>query len=115
MPAAVSSAKQAFERALEIDPRSRDAKVGIARIIAGRLDNGWIYTAVQQVEEQQDLAKAERLLFEAIESDPNQPMAYAIPGFLRRLQVRLSESRLAFQRAIDLDPNFEWANLQVGW
>jgi tetratricopeptide (TPR) repeat protein len=31
------------------------------------------------------------------------------------MQVRLIESRLAFERAINLDPNFEWANLQFGW
>jgi Tfp pilus assembly protein PilF len=55
------------------------------------------------------------LLFEAIESDPNQPMAYAILGVLRRTQSRLSESRIAFEKAITLDPNFEWANMQLGW
>jgi tetratricopeptide (TPR) repeat protein len=42
-------------------------------------------------------------------------MAYAVLGLLRRTQGRLAESRLAFERAITLDPNFEWANLQLGW
>jgi tetratricopeptide (TPR) repeat protein len=42
-------------------------------------------------------------------------MAYAVMGFLRRMQGRLTESRLAFERAITLDPNFEWANHQFGW
>ena len=64
---------------------------------------------------QQAVARAERLLFEAIESDPNQPMAYAVLGFLRRTQSRLNESRIAFEKAITLDPNFEWANMQLGW
>ena len=59
--------------------------------------------------------EAERLLFEVIESDPNQPMAYAILGLLRRTQGRLTESRIAFEKAITLDPNFEWANFQLGW
>jgi Tfp pilus assembly protein PilF len=55
------------------------------------------------------------LLFEAIESDPNQQMAYAVMGFLRRMQSRLGESRIAFEKAMALDPNFEWANMQLGW
>jgi tetratricopeptide (TPR) repeat protein len=64
---------------------------------------------------QQEIARAERLLFEAIESDSNRPMAYAILGLLRRTQSRLTESRIAFEKAITLDPNFEWANMQLGW
>jgi tetratricopeptide (TPR) repeat protein len=31
------------------------------------------------------------------------------------MQSRLNESQIAFQRAIALDPNFEWANMQLGW
>jgi adenylate cyclase len=61
------------------------------------------------------VARAEQLLFEAIESDSNQPMAYAILGVLRRMQSRLTESRIALERAVTLDPNFEWANFQLGW
>ena len=61
------------------------------------------------------MARVERLLSEAIESDPNQPMAYAVLGLLRRTQARLSESRIALEKALTLDPNFEWANMQLGW
>jgi len=31
------------------------------------------------------------------------------------MQSRLAESRIAFERAITLDPNFEWAHMQFGW
>jgi hypothetical protein len=55
------------------------------------------------------------LLSEAIESDPNQPMVYAVLGFLRRMQARLSEARIAPEKALTLGPNFEWANMQLGW
>jgi adenylate cyclase len=113
-PKAAEQALRAFEQALEIDPRSTDARLGIARILAGRLGNLWSSTAFQHDAVQQDVARVERLLFEVIESDPNQPMAYAIMGFLRRMQSRLSESKMAFERAITLDPNFEWANMQLG-
>jgi tetratricopeptide (TPR) repeat protein len=114
-PKAAQEALLAFERALEIDPRSSDARIGIARIVAGRLGNLWNSTSFQQDAVQQDVARVERLLVEAIESDPNQPMAYAVMGFLRRLQSRLAESQIALEKAIILDPNFEWANMQLGW
>jgi adenylate cyclase len=99
---------------LEIDPRSTDAKIGIARVLVGSLANLWSSSSFQQDAVQQEVARVERLLFEAIESDSNKPMAYAILGLLRRVQGRLTESRIAFERAITLDPNFEWANMH-GW
>jgi tetratricopeptide (TPR) repeat protein len=105
----------AFEHALEIDPRSIDARLGIARVLIANLPSKWSNTAFQQDAIQRDLARAEKLLFEVIESDSNQPMAYAITGYLRRIQSRLTESRIALEKAITLDPNFEWANLQLGW
>ncbi len=42
-------------------------------------------------------------------------MAYATIGLLRRMQSRLAESRIALEKALMLDPNFEWANIQLGW
>jgi tetratricopeptide (TPR) repeat protein len=55
------------------------------------------------------------MLFEATESDANQSMAYAILGMLRRMQVRLAESRIALDKAITLDPNSELGNRQLAW
>jgi adenylate cyclase len=114
-PKAAQEALRAFEGALEIDPRSTDARIGIARVLVGTMANLWSSTAFQQDAVQKDVARAEQLLFEAIESDSNQPMAYSILGVLRRMQSRLTESRIAFERAVTLDPNFEWANFQLGW
>ena len=31
------------------------------------------------------------------------------------MQSRLTESRIDLERAVTLDPNFEWANFQLGW
>jgi adenylate cyclase len=108
-------ALRAFERALEIDPRSADARVGIARVLVGRVTNATSSRSYHEDEVQQDVARVERLHSEAIESDPNQPMAYAVLGLLRRTQARLSESRIALEKALALDPNFEWANMHLGW
>jgi adenylate cyclase len=116
-PQAAEETLRAFERALEIDPRSNDARIGIARILAVRAANPWSNsnTTLQQEAAQRDLGRAEQLLSETIASDPNEPMAYAVMGFLRRLQARLTESRIALETALALDPNFEWANMQLGW
>ena len=114
-PKAAQEALGAFEHALKIDPRSSDARIGIARLLVAKLTTGWSSSSFQQDEVQQTVAQAERLLIEAIASDPNQPMAYAVLGVLRRTQARLNESRIAFEKAISLDPNFEWANMQLGW
>ncbi len=114
-PETGQEALRAFERALEIDPRSTDARIGIARLLLAKLTAGWSMSAFQQDTVQQAAARAEGLLFEAIASDPNQPMAYAVLGVLRRTQSRLGKSRIALEKAMTLDPNFEWANMQLGW
>jgi len=108
-------ALRAFERALELDVRSADARVGIATVLLLNLGDAWSTSAFQQDPARQDAARAERLLLEVLESDSNQPMAYAQMGLLRRMQSRLAESRVAFESAITLDPNNDWANRQLGW
>jgi adenylate cyclase len=108
-------ALRAFEQALEIDPRSTDAKIGIARILVANLADAWNSASFQQEAAQQDAARAERLLSESIESDSGQSMPYAIIGLLKRLQSRLADSRAALETAINLDPNNEWAYRQLAW
>lgn len=61
-PRAGQEALRAFERALEIDPRSTEARIGIARILVGRLANGWNSSSFQQDAVQRDVARVERLL-----------------------------------------------------
>ena len=112
---AEQEALRAFERALEIDPRSTDARIGIARVLVGSVTNGTSNRSFQQDSVKQNIARVERLLLEFIESNPNRPMAYAILGLLRRMQARLPKSRIALEKAMTLDPNIEWANMQLGW
>ena len=117
-PSSIANAQEAlraFERALEIDPRSNDARIGIARVLIGNLGNGWSSSSYRQDATIRDIARAERMLFEATESDANQSMPYAILGMLRRMQVRLAESRIALEKAITLDPNSEVGNRQLAW
>jgi TolB-like protein/DNA-binding winged helix-turn-helix (wHTH) protein/Flp pilus assembly protein TadD len=101
-------AQRAFERALEIDPRSVDARIGIAVILTTRLGTGSSSSA------QHDEARAERFLVEALERDANHAMAHEIMGMLRRIQNRLAESRIEFETAITLDRNDAHAWLGLG-
>ena len=73
-----------LEQALEIDPGSVDARIGVAAILVVTLANGWSNSV------QQDQARAELLLLEAVEGDPRRSMAHFALGILRRFQNRLT-------------------------
>lgn len=108
-PAASSreDAKQAFERALQIDPTSYDAKLGIASVLVIGLANGSDHPEA-------DEAEAGKILNELLVRDPNRSQLHATMALLRRVQNRLPESRLEWQRAIQLDPNNAAAYGQLG-
>jgi tetratricopeptide (TPR) repeat protein len=112
---ALQESLQAFERALDIDSHSIDAKIGIAAVLVANLDASWRSGIFQEHAAQQNAERAERLLLEALEKNANLSVAYSTLGYLRRLQSRLTESRVALEESISLDPNNEAANRQLGW
>jgi hypothetical protein len=63
-----------FEQALDLDPRSVDAKLALGSDLAGRAADGWSRSR------QQDLARAEQLLLEVLEVDANNAPARAKMG-----------------------------------
>ena len=94
-------ARHLFERALELDPQSTDARVGVANLLLS-----WTRClAKDKAVIEQDEKRAEQLLLEALERDPNNSSAHGALGVLRRLQNRLDESRIELQTAIADDPN----------
>ena len=97
-----------LERALEIDPRSVDARIGIPTILLSRCALGWSSS------QKQDLARAEQLLVEALERDINRSSAHHAMGIVRRNQVRLSEAKIEFETAIALDRNNAKAFFNLG-
>jgi adenylate cyclase len=101
-------AQTAFERALEIDARSVEARVDLARVLSGRLADGW------SISLQQDPARAGQLLQEALERDQSRSTAHFAMGVLRRMQNRLSEAQSEFETAIALNPNDARASYQLG-
>ena len=111
--ATAQEARLAFERALEIDPHSIDARIGIARMLLVNLIGN--FTPRPDGSFEQDSARAERLLFEAVESDPNNAAARSTMGQLRRVQNRLAEARIEFETAIALGANDHLVHGQFAW
>jgi adenylate cyclase len=107
--ATLQEAQQAYEQALEKDPESIDAKVGIASVLLTKIANAWSASA------EQDMGRAEQLLVAALEHNANSVSARATMGLLRRLQDRLTESRIEWETAIALDPNNVAVVRQLGY
>lgn len=107
-PANREQARQAFEHSLDLDPHSISAKIGLSTILVSNIADGWS-EAVDR-----DLARAENLLAEALNRDPNRSMAHYAMGLVRRSQKRLVESQAEFEVAIALDPNNARAHFNFG-
>jgi adenylate cyclase len=104
----VHEAQRAFERALEVDPRSIDARIGTASVLIRKLAEGW------STSRRADELLAEKLLLEALERDTNRPSAHYAFGMLRRVQNRLDEARMEFETTIALDRNHARAYFRLG-
>ncbi len=101
-------ARQAFERVLELDPPSIDGRIGIGTVLADDL----VFNFSNSRE--QDIARADHVLSEALERDLNRSMAHFAMGVLRRVQNRLSDSKIELESAIALDRNNARALQQLG-
>ena len=111
--ATYEEALRIFEQALEIDPRSVDAKLGLGTVLGGKVGDGWSSSR------QQDLARAERLLFEVLEVDPNNALARQKIGQIFQLQNRYAEAKIELETAIALDGNLvgalRWLAATLTW
>ena len=95
----IQEALQLWERALETDPRSMSAKIGIALALVSNFWHGWSRSF------EPDEARAERLLLEVFAVDPTDITARIAMGILRRLQGRLDESGIELESVPALDRN----------
>src|SRR5579872_689267 len=103
-----TDAMRYFEQALELDPKSYEAKLGVAASLVVNLSGG--YTDQPEADE----GRAEKLLGELLARDPNRSQLHQTIALLRRVQNRLPESRIEWERAIELDPNNSIAYGQLG-
>jgi tetratricopeptide (TPR) repeat protein len=108
-PVRWQEARHDFERALELDSRSSEARIGLASILATKLADGWSPVL------QEDIPRAEHLLSEAVDRGvSNRTAAHVTLGLLRQMQNRLSEAQTEFEAAISLDPNNPRTYLHLG-
>jgi len=101
-------ALQSFGQALELDPGSIDGKIGIGAVLTDDLVLSFSNSR------QQDIARADQVLSEALERDLNRSMAHFAMGVLRRVQNRLSDSKIELEAAIAIDRNNARAFQQLG-
>jgi TolB-like protein/class 3 adenylate cyclase/tetratricopeptide (TPR) repeat protein len=102
-PASVETyekAQRAFERALEIDPISVEAKLGLAQTLLTAIGNGFALSTIQKAQ-----ARVEQLLSEVLSQDANKSLAHSIKGGLRGLQDRRNEGQVEYETAIVFDKN----------
>ncbi len=102
------AAKRDFEQALRIDANSYEARLGIAAVLVVDLANG------TSSRPDTDEVAAEKLISELLARNPNRSQLHDTIALLRRYQNRLQESRIEWQRAIELDPNDAIAYGQLG-
>jgi adenylate cyclase len=102
-------AQRAFERALEIDPESVDARIGLGEVLVSGEDMEGGSNSLHQ-----NITRAEQLLLEAFERDPNRSRAHLVMGLIRRWQGRLQDSKIELEAAIALDPNQASGHRQLG-
>jgi TolB-like protein len=101
-------AKQEFERALELEPSSVEARIGLATVLAASLLEGWSNSLSQ------DQARVGQLLAEVFARVTNHSIAHQAMAMLRRSQNRLTEARIEAERAVALDRNNSGALYELG-
>jgi adenylate cyclase len=103
-----SEAINLFERALELDPRSVEAKNLLATALATRVLNHMTETA------ETDLIRVERLVAEASKVSPPSSLSYYAKGQLLRARSRHEEAIPEYETVLALDRNFVAALAALG-
>ena len=101
-------ARRDFERALELEPSSVDARIGLATVLVASVLEEWSDPILQNP------ARVEQLLSEVFGRVTNDSMAHQAMAMLRRSQNRLTETRIEAERAVTLDRNNSGALYELG-
>ena len=105
-------ARRDFEKALELDSQSSEARIGLASILSTKLADQWSPVL------QEDPKRAEQLLAAVLDKDDvptrHKAEAHFTLGVLRQMQNRLSEAQSEFEAAMSLDPNNARTFLHLG-
>ncbi len=98
-----------FNQALKLDPQSADAKAWLAGVLAVRSLDELSPTP------DEDLKRAEQLVNDALESDPNNPVPHIVKGQVLRARGRCPEAIPEYEAGIALDRSRAPAYAHLGW
>ena len=101
-----AEAQALYERALQLDPRSLPAMVGLANRLLSNI-------VLLKEGRPNDLPRAEQLLAAAEAERPDSLGVVQLRAFVRRVQGRCDEAIAAYQQVIDSDPNAATAYGQI--
>jgi TolB-like protein len=100
------TAREQFERAVELDPDYADAHTALAETVLVTLSNHISITPTEAH------SIATKHLAEALKIDPQMPQAYAVQGLMQTMQwegTRIGDGNLlaaaSFEKALELNPN----------
>src|SRR6202040_1537788 len=88
-----------FEHALALDPQSVEAQCRLASSLVGRVFDLMPGSAAA------DLARADRLVRQALAASPRYALAHHVKGQVLRAQNRLEEAIPEYETVIELDRN----------
>jgi adenylate cyclase len=95
-----------LERALALDPRSPEAQSGLATALMGRVLSGMSDSVAA------DIARAEKLVGQAVAGSPRSWRAHNAKGAVLRGQRRFAEAIFEYETVLALNRN--WANALFG-
>jgi adenylate cyclase len=98
-----------FEHALALDPQSVEAQSRLASSLVGRVFDLMTGSAAA------DLARADRLIRQALAASPRYALAHHVKGQVLRAQNRLEEAIPEYETVIELDRNAPGAYANLGW
>jgi TolB-like protein len=98
-----------FEHALALDPQSAEAQSLLAGVLVNRVQNAMTDSAGE------DLARADRLVDQALAASPRNAFAHYVKGGVLRSQNRWEDSIPEYETALALNRNFVGALTGLGW
>ncbi len=107
-----AGAINSFEHALELDPQSVDAQLGLAQVLASNvIDFG---ASGSSAADAIDIKRAEALANRALAAAPRSPFAHSVKALVLRVQHRCADAISEYQTVLALDHNASKALADMG-
>jgi len=107
------AARQYLEESVRLDPQSAESWSQLAWVFVNDYLNHWNEAKQSSEAAKTLLERAQNALREALRADPSVAMAHYADGLIRRAKGDHAGALDAFERAVQLDPNFARAHVQT--